>query len=214
MNLENIAKLSIVALLVTFLNACDKQNNPQQTTQPDNTPTTTSETEPKIEPQTVANDDLQADDEDRRYYCGESKDGTPTTFARKLAVPGSAAIIRWERDNWQNVTPQERCEQVSDRFERAYRANNLQYILEGRFNQQPVVCGVRDYGDLCTKEENFLLTLQHQDDSKQFITDLQQKGYQAKGPLKTTEDGSPVVYIDMNMLVNLAPVAPESEPES
>ncbi len=210
MNLENINKLSIGTVLLIFLNACSSQGSQQAVQSSPSSPeteTTISATQSKNQSKTIVNNNVETN---QRYYCGKSQDGTPTTFARKLAIPGSVAIIRWERDNWQNITPQERCEQISARFERAYQANNLQYIVGGTFKKQPVICGVRNYGDLCTTEENFLLTLQHQDDSNKFITDLQNKGYQAQGPMIHSEDGTPLTYIDMNMLINLAPIASES----
>ena len=211
MNLENISKLSVGTVLLIFLNACGSQDS-QQVIQPSppspETEITISQTEPENKPEPVASNDTAAN---QRYYCGKSQDGTPTTFARKLAIPGSVAIVRWERDNWTNITPQERCEQVSARFERTYQANNLQYIVGDTFNNQPVVCGVRNYGDICKIEENFLLTLQHRDNLNEFITNLETQGYGAKGPIKNSEDGTPFTYIDMNKLINLAPVEPESE---
>lgn len=208
MNLENISKLSVGIVLLILLNACGSQDS-QQVIQPSppspETEITISETEPENKPKPVASNNTAAN---QRYYCGKSQDGTPTTFARKLPRPGSAAIVRWERDNWQSYTPQERCEKVSPRFQQNYKNKNLGYIVGGTLNKQPVICGVRNHGDIC-KKENLLFTLQHRDNVNEYITNL--KGYEAQGPVKHSEDGTPLTYIDMNKFINSAPVEPESE---
>ena len=210
MNLENISKLSVGTVLLIFLNACGSQDSQQvnQFSPPSpETEITISETEPENKPKPVASNNTAAN---QRYYCGKSQDGTPTTFARKLPRPGSAAIVRWERDNWQSYTPQERCEKVSPRFQQNYENKNLGYIVGGTLNKQPVICGVRNHGDIC-KKENLLFTLQHRDNQKEYITHLETQGYGAKGPVKNSEDGTPLTYIDMKKFINLAPVEPESE---
>ena len=52
------------------------------------------------------------------YFCGMSKDGVPTTFAR-TATGQKIAVISWEKKWSSQYSPQVRCNEVSARFQNA-----------------------------------------------------------------------------------------------
>ena len=164
MKLQNSCKALVITALLISVSACQNSTSTSETES--QTETIGQETTPQPIETTTPNEQEEEslvavepeENSNQRYFCGKSQDDTPTTFARSV-VRGKVAVIRWERDNWQNTTPEERCEEVSARFERVSKANNLQYLTRGFLNEQPIVCGVSSYGDAC-KEENLLLTLQ------------------------------------------------------
>lgn len=187
----SLLHLTLIATVLVIASGC-QDTQPEQSSSPippESSPSSSNPTTP------VASNE--------KYFCGQNSEGTPTTYFRK-ATGKKVAIIRWERDNWQNVTPQERCEEVSTRFSKSHEAGKLFHLTHGPVNEQPVICGVISFGDACN-ETNMLITLQHQDDSRKILEELQQFGSGADGPIPNTEDGSPQIYIDLTKLINFAP---------
>lgn len=84
-----------------------------------------------------------------KYYCGKSKDGTPTTFAQ--SDRGDLPIVRWESDYFQQFgwSREQRCSAISDKFQQAYEQRILNYITTGTVNNQAVICASSGLGDNC-----------------------------------------------------------------
>jgi hypothetical protein len=114
------------------------------------------------------------------FYCGLSPQGVPTTYAKTSSreVP----LIRWVSTYFQNYTRTQRCQEVSGRFQDAYRNGSLNYITVGTQNQQPIVCTSRN-GNGC---DQLLFTLKPGTNPAQVVQHLNNLriGYASTGPLK------------------------------
>lgn len=134
------------------------------------------------------------------FFCGQSTDGVPTTFA-KTATGKKIAVIRWVKQWSPKYPPKARCQAVSVRFQDAYQAGVLNYLTNTKVNSQDVICAARRYGDSCNQ---MLLTLRRGENVSQVIENLRQMGHTASGPLVQAPDGSPRTFVDMNQLLRKA----------
>ncbi|MDB9487127.1 COP23 domain-containing protein [Dolichospermum circinale CS-1225] len=96
----------------------------------------------------------------------------PVTVVRTASV-GSVPIIVWTNkshisDTW---TPQARCQEVSDRFQKLHNQGQLKTLKTGKVNGQSVICGVGYKEDGCDKK-NILLTMTKDRDPKQVLEQL------------------------------------------
>jgi hypothetical protein len=94
------------------------------------------------------------------FYCGKSSsksNGVPTTFVRTQDGK-DLPLIRWVSNYFTGLTPQQRCLQVSRRFQRSYDNGTLKYIKPGMFKGQPVVCATEQRNAACT-DTTLLFTL-------------------------------------------------------
>lgn len=82
--------------------------------------------------------------------------GVYTTFATKGEK--EFQIIRWTSGFGAaaGYTPQQRCQEVSNRFDRSIRDGSLQFLTHGTMNNYPVICTARSRGGSC---ENLIFTL-------------------------------------------------------
>lgn len=96
--------------------------------------------------------------ESTTFYCGKSN-GVPTTFVRTQDGK-NLPVIRWVSDYFSGtgLTPQQRCLQVSHRFQRSYDNGTLRYIKPGTLKGQPVVCATEQKNAACT-DTTLLFTL-------------------------------------------------------
>jgi hypothetical protein len=152
----------------------------------------------------VATTDQPVTAQTTTYFCGQSKDGIPTTYAR-TATGKKMAIIRWERAWGGQYTPEVRCQKVSAKFQQANEAGVLNYLTAGVQNGQKVVCGVRRYGDSCDDQKQILLTLRQEEEPDEVIRALIGVSYRASGPIVQSEDGAPQFYYDMSLFLREAP---------
>lgn len=132
------------------------------------------------------------------YFCAQGRGGAPTTFARN-ATGKRIEVIRWQREWGGGITREERCQTVSARFQSASEEGLLNYITSGIMSGQKVVCVARDYGAPCSA---MLFTLRPNDNPNEVVRGLNLIGYRARGPVLQSEDGTPRIYIDMNLLLN------------
>ncbi len=98
------------------------------------------------------------------FYCGQNQDGVPVTFARTQDGK-NVPMIRWLDKNYfsQKLTPQQRCQEVSQRFQRNFDNGTLRYIKAGMLSGQPVVCAAAKKTDPCT-HSTLLFTLKRDSD--------------------------------------------------
>jgi Circadian oscillating protein COP23 len=100
------------------------------------------------------------------FYCGSTYDPTsktnvPTTL---IAMPGREnplGLIRWKSEYFPKHTPKERCTTVSKKFQAAYTAGKLNYLVTGKDRKtgQPVVCALKSESEKCDGGSNDLFTL-------------------------------------------------------
>jgi Circadian oscillating protein COP23 len=96
------------------------------------------------------------------FFCGKSKyqnRTVPGTYARTQDGK-QILMLRWISDDsfpppW---TAQQRCYEVSRRFQRSYDNGTLKYLTAGIIKKQSVVCAIANQGDVCT-DSNLLFTL-------------------------------------------------------
>jgi hypothetical protein len=106
----------------------------------------------------------------RQFTCVLSDN--PVTVVRHPTI-GSVALIVWTNtsqisDTW---TPQKRCQEVSDRFQKLQNQGQLRTLKTGTVNGQSVICGLRTNQGACNKK-NVLLTMTKDSDPNQVLERL------------------------------------------
>ena len=154
----------------------------------------------------------KADDE-VSFICASGYDQQtdkrfPTTYG--WTSRGKIAVIRWKYPwfNSQTITPEQRCGQVSSRFQTASNNQSLSYITNGTANGQAVICTAKQVDAPC---DTVLLTLRPQDDSLQILDELKEilRGRSTK-PIEHSSNKPQVYYkIDINKFLQTAPVEKE-----
>ncbi|MFN6559075.1 MAG: COP23 domain-containing protein [Nostoc sp. ChiSLP01] len=82
-----------------------------------------------------------------KFFCGISM-GVPATILRTSTGP--IPVIRWVDDSFRPPwTPEQRCEEISARFERFYNDKKLNFIRTGKISNQPVLCVASYKGGPC-----------------------------------------------------------------
>jgi len=131
------------------------------------------------------------------YFCGQGQGGIPTTFARN-ATGKRIEVIRWQKEWGGTITREERCQQVSARFQSASEEGLLNYITSGIMSGQKVVCVAKDYGAPCSV---MLFTLRPNDNPNEVVGALKKTHYLAGGAVLESGGETPRIYIDMNQLL-------------
>lgn len=142
---------------------------------------------------------LPAHAQSTTFACGTSK-GSPATLA--YTARGSVPVIRWTSDYFSQSgwKPQQRCEEVSKRFQEYHQRNEMNFLTTGMMNNQSVVCTTDREGGSCM---NLLFTLKPGSSAGQTLRNLLAVRVRARTPLNE----SPArVYIDMKEYLNTAPV--------
>jgi hypothetical protein len=155
-----------------------------------------------------ASDDLQ-------FVCASGYDRQlkkriPTTFA--VSSQRKVAVIRW-KFKWLNssVTPQERCQTVSARFQSAYNNGTLDggFITNSQYRGQRVICTSARRGGACSV---VLLTLRPSDDPVEVLSTLKDalRG-RATQPLMHSS-GEQQIYYQIDIKKAIANAPSEEEP--
>ena len=152
-------------------------------------------------------------DDNVRFICASGYDQQtdkrfPTTYG--WTSRGKIAIIRWKYPwfNSQTITPDERCKQVSSRFQTGYNKQTLSYITNGTVNGQAVICTAKQQDAPC---DIVLLTLRPQDKPLEILDELKEilRGRSTR-PIEHSSKQRPVYYkIDINKFLQTAPVEKE-----
>lgn len=123
-----------------------------------------------------------------KYYCGTSSDGVPTTFARK-ATGEQIALIRWQRNWGGNLTPQQRCEEVSSNFQKASEKGALKFLATREKKGYQIVCAMPQ-ADFPTGDcANYLFTVRRGEDAKTLVRSLEAVGAKAFGAITQAPGG-------------------------
>jgi hypothetical protein len=82
-----------------------------------------------------------------KFFCGMSR-GNPATIVNTNR--GNKPIISWIDTAFPAPwTPWQRCEAISDRFNRFYQNGTLKFIRAGEYKRQPVLCVASYSGGPC-----------------------------------------------------------------
>ncbi|MEL7124345.1 MAG: COP23 domain-containing protein [Bacteroidota bacterium] len=102
-----------------------------------------------------------------KYFCGPAY-GLPATLVRTEVQ--NYILIHWVREIG-GVSPEKRCEEISNRFERFDRSGLLKYLRTDTVNGSPVIC-VTEYRDRSCSSTGVLITLDQKDDANEILRDL------------------------------------------
>lgn len=139
-----------------------------------------------------------------QFVCGAWRD-IPMTVAQtpNRNVPVIYWVSDWVNDPSSDLTPQSRCEIVSDNFQQAYDRGELQYITTGIKNGQNIVCVAQQQNGSCVSQ---LFTLKPGSDPNKSLRQLMNIGesYAAgnEGPLY--QSSGKRIYIDFEDFLNKA----------
>jgi cystathionine beta-lyase/cystathionine gamma-synthase len=101
------------------------------------------------------------------YFCKNNRSNQPTTYY--LTDTGSKKpVIVWAK-HMGGISPQERCQQVSSKFQAAYSQGVLNYLTPGFKNGSKIICASRAYGGNC---DMMLFTLTKEQNPQDVIEDL------------------------------------------
>lgn len=132
-------------------------------------------------------------------YDPETKERVPTTYAwlPHKKIP----IIRWtstlgSKEEW---TPQKRCDEVSSRFDKAYRNNTIGLITNSKIDNERVICTAKNTRGAC---DTLLLTLREEDNPLEVLErfNLLLNGYEFAPPVNQNSDSQePQKYIQIDI---------------
>lgn len=155
-----------------------------------------------------------------RFFCDTSQDEQGKTVPATIASTpgqGNVPMILWVRNDFQGrYTQEQRCEEVSSRFQKHYENRTLKFIRTGTVNGYPVLCIASSRGGSCPKNQ-VLITLSPGTDPEPVLTQLLDLRRRSSGrPIPLS--GSEVVfyeegetYIDVEKLLEI-PNQPSSQP--
>jgi hypothetical protein len=148
----------------------------------------------------------------RQFTCASS-DNYPVTVVRH-PTKGSVALIVWTNtsqisDTW---TPQKRCQEVSDRFQKLQNQGQLRTLKTGTVNGQYVICGLGTNQGSCNNK-NVLLTMTKDSDPKQVLERLLNTRVTANGEavylsgdqeghIKPTINRNGTASVDIDQVIN------------
>jgi hypothetical protein len=106
----------------------------------------------------------------KKFFCSTSR-GVPATVVR--TSKGNVPIIIWVyRDfDYSGWTPEHRCQEISDRFQRYDDRRLLGYIRTGTVNGYPVLCVANYQGGACDRTQ-VLITLKPGSDAQYYLQSL------------------------------------------
>ena len=102
------------------------------------------------------------------YYCAQLN-GVYKTFVS--TTRGRIALINWVNSYSEQWTAQNRCLEVSQRFQRFLENGTLKYIRTGVINNQPVICVANQRGGVCPNNQ-ILVTLPPDRDSEEVLVSI------------------------------------------
>ncbi|VEP12128.1 conserved exported hypothetical protein [Hyella patelloides LEGE 07179] len=89
------------------------------------------------------------------YYCAQLN-GSWNTFVN--TPRGQVKLVNWVESLSDEWNPQNRCVEISGRFQKFLDAGTLKYIRTGTVNRLPVICVAESRGGTCP-DQNVLITL-------------------------------------------------------
>ncbi|MBD2516054.1 hypothetical protein H6G93_13740 [Nostoc sp. FACHB-973] len=152
--------------------------------------------------------------QDSTFFCGNNTQGIPTTYARTQR--GNVPVIRWV--SWDfaasGYNPQQRCQEVTGRFQTYKNNGTLNYITTGIMNRQSVVCVSDTKGGGC---QGLLFTLKPGANASRVLQQLFNIGDgTATGPVYESSrvpsySQTETTSIDVNQFLSNSPVESTSD---
>lgn len=129
------------------------------------------------------------------FFCG-TEEGVPATIAR--TSQREVAMVLWsaEQLNQSDSSPEQLCQEVSQRFQTYYNQGKLNYITTGRVNRQNVACVAQAEGGSCN---GFLFALNPEIKPKVALQRMFRIRVPSDGPINET--GTPL-YINLERYFN------------
>ncbi|MGK7893270.1 MAG: COP23 domain-containing protein [Xenococcus sp. (in: cyanobacteria)] len=126
-----------------------------------------------------------------KFVCEISPDGIYTTYAN--TPDGRKPVMRWQSNYFKPpYTPENRCREVTGRFNRFYSQGTLDYLTTGRIKNSNVVCA-----GLSCDESNVLVTLKPNQQPKQALDQIIANRSGASGPtVQSSGSGSVTFSLD------------------
>lgn len=126
-----------------------------------------------------------------KFFCGMSR-GNPATIVNTNR--GNKPIISWVDSAFPAPwTPGQRCEEISDRFNRFYQNGTLKFIRSGELKRQPVLCVASYNGGPCLPD-GVLVTLKPGTDPQLILYRLLNKSVGSGGRIIELKDNNNVIY--------------------
>ncbi len=106
-----------------------------------------------------------------QYFCLHQSGEKPVTVADTKR--GKIELIIWKSQFFSNTgyTPEQRCDEVTARFQQHSDAKTLRYISTGTMNRQSVICVAQNDAGDC-RSDGLLLTLEPRDNPNQVLREL------------------------------------------
>ncbi|PSB40444.1 COP23 domain-containing protein [Chamaesiphon polymorphus] len=141
-----------------------------------------------------------------RFYCGQTFDPdsnkiVPTTLIATSAKKEPIAIIQWKSKLSGKQTPQSRCNIVSAKFQQAWEAKRLNYLISGvdKTSGLGIICGIKDKTTPCNKE-TMLFTLVNSADATATIDRIKNiKSGSTSNPIYQSSGDS---IVDIQSMIN------------
>ena len=137
------------------------------------------------------------------FFCGSTRQGVPVTMARNVERQ-NFPVIYWTSNNFPgNLTPRNRCEEVSRRFQAAQDNQQLKYITIGNMNGQQVMCTSDRVNGICL---DLLFTLRPGSDPRNIIMRmLDSRGLLSGRAIEQSDDQR--LYINFSAYLSRIPAS-------
>ena len=136
-----------------------------------------------------------------KYVCRADMSGVPTTYAVVNGGSGLVPIVRWSRGSLGEVSPEQRCTEVTRNFNRLHIGQG-NYVLKARATQSGRIICLTQPGQACTRsgdEPTILFTLRPEDGAQLTINRLNKIGEAfSAGPLNESSADPNEVAINLN----------------
>ncbi|PAX52176.1 COP23 domain-containing protein [Brunnivagina elsteri] len=142
----------------------------------------------------------------REIFDKASGDKIPATVAWIPERKGHISLIGWKSQALPpHITPQKRCEIVTQKFQQFYDNGSLNYLTHGINNGYPVICSIPNQGETCNGT-NQLFTIKPGSSPTIVLQRLIDTLVGAGGVGILYQNSGQQVYIDMKEYFKKAPV--------
>lgn len=142
------------------------------------------------------------------YYCAQLNGGW-NTFVN--TPRGRVKLVNWVQSFSEQWNPQNRCVEISGRFQKFLDAGTLKYIRTGTVNNLPVICVAEAKGSNCP-DENVLITLEPNTDPEAVLIRLVDFRRSVSGQTIVLSENDAgfyadgEFYVDMDKFLSTVPV--------
>lgn len=145
------------------------------------------------------------------FFCREKFDTAsgekiPATVAWVPERKGHVYVIGWKSEyfNKGGWTPQERCQQVTKKFQEAYEQGRLNYLSSGKNQGYPIICGLANQGESCNGN-NQLFTVKSGSNPEQVLQRLSDS-FEGNASEPILQSSGEQIYIDVQKIFSKSPL--------